>query len=92
MLKILDLEISFHVKYRKSEPEGVHGQWDASNRNLRPKTAGVNGKDGPFTAYGKIKSTLIDNQRPVQFMAAPVYSETPPRYSENEENAMFLYG
>ena len=29
----------FHVKHRKREPEGVHGQLEGSNRNLRPKAA-----------------------------------------------------
>ena len=29
----------FHVKHRKCEPEGVHGQLDGCNRNLRPKAA-----------------------------------------------------
>ena len=29
----------FHVKRRKREPEGVHGQLEGCNRNLRPKAA-----------------------------------------------------
>ena len=29
----------FHVKQRKREPEGVHGQLERCNRNLRPKAA-----------------------------------------------------
>ena len=28
-----------HVKHRKWEPEGVHGQLEGCNRNLRPKAA-----------------------------------------------------
>ena len=28
-----------HVKHRKREPEGVHGQLEGCNRNLRPKAA-----------------------------------------------------
>ena len=29
----------FHVKHRKREPQGVHGQLEGCNRNLRPKAA-----------------------------------------------------
>ena len=29
----------FHVKHWKREPEGVHGQLEGCNRNLRPKAA-----------------------------------------------------
>ena len=29
----------FHVKHRTREPEGVHGQIEGCNRNLRPKAA-----------------------------------------------------
>ena len=31
-----------HAKHRKWEPEGVHGQLEGCNRNLRPKAAGAN--------------------------------------------------
>ena len=34
--------ICHHVKHRKWEPEGVHGQLDGCNRNLRPKAAVAN--------------------------------------------------
>ena len=27
----------FHVNHRKREPEGVHGQLEGRNRNVRPK-------------------------------------------------------
>ena len=29
----------FHVKHRKREPEGVHGQLEGCNRKMRPKVA-----------------------------------------------------
>ena len=43
-----------YVKHRKREPEGVHGQLEGCNRNLRPKAAVAKvflNKDGPFIPY-----------------------------------------
>ena len=34
--------IFFHVKHRKREPEGGHGQLESCNRSLRPKVALAN--------------------------------------------------
>ena len=44
----------FHVKHRKREPEGVHGQLEGCNRKMRPKAAVANvfhDKDGPFIPH-----------------------------------------
>ena len=37
--RLLAAAFLFHVKQRKREPEGVHGQLEGCNRNLRPKAA-----------------------------------------------------
>ena len=44
----------FHVKHLKWEPEGLRGQLEGCNRNLRSKATVANvfhGKDGPFIPY-----------------------------------------
>ena len=37
-----NIHICHHVKHRKREPEGVHGQLEGFNRNFRPKAAVAN--------------------------------------------------
>ena len=44
----------FHVKHRKQEPKGVHGQLEGCNRNLRPKAAVIYWFD-----FGWIFDTLL---------------------------------
>ena len=49
-----------HVKHRKREPEGVHGQLEGFNRNLRPKAAVANNNHlAPKFSAGQVYYTSL---------------------------------
>ena len=68
----------FHVKHRKREPEGLHGQLEDCNRTLRPKAAVANNNHlAPNYSRGQVYYTSLN-----------VLSKSGPnRSSSSRENA-----
>ena len=55
-----NIHICHHVKHRKREPEGVHGQLEGCNRNLRPKAAMANNNHlAPKFSGGQVYYTSL---------------------------------
>ena len=69
---------SHHVKHRKREPEGVHGQLDGFNRNLRPQAAVANNNHmAPKLSGSQVYYTF----------SIFLSKSGPNRYSSSRENA-----